>query len=83
MATLNSTTTTMTGIFLSKKTTEPGTGNANRQRRVIVPSRQFTDNSVTPKENDWLVDGNGASWLVDEIKEDPILATYTITLRKM
>ena len=82
MANVNSTTTTVSGILSTLQKPELIDGASPGDRLIMIPQKEFSDASVTPKLNDWVVDEDGNTWLVRGFRHDPLAAVYMIAGRK-
>ena len=82
MANVTSTTTTVSGILSTLKQPERINGASPGDRIIMIPQKEFSDASVTPKLNDWIVDEDSNTWIVMGIDIDPIKAVYMFTGRK-
>jgi len=75
-----STTSTIKGSIQTRNNPDAVNGASSTDSVILVPFLEMSDNSITPKENDWIVDGSD-TWLITGIKEDPINAIYVFSVR--
>ena len=78
-----STTYTLKGTIQTRNQPDAVTGASQTSTVLLIPFLEFSDNSLTPKENDWVVDSDSNTWLVTGIRKDPLEAMYTLSVRKL
>lgn len=83
MANVPSTTYAWSAIFLALNKPERIAGASPGDNICYIPAKEIDDDSVTPKENDWIVDENNDTWVVKGWTVDPIRAAYAFLVRKV
>lgn len=76
------TSVTVTGSIQTRRKTDRVTGASYTEVNILVPFLEMSDNSITPKENDYITDGSD-SYLITGIRQDPLQALYTFQVRKL
>jgi hypothetical protein len=82
MANVSSTTITVSAIFMTIKRPEKIQGAFIGDCIASIAGKEFTDGSVTPKENDWIIDEASVQWIIKGWWKDPFSAAYAFLVRK-
>ena len=82
MANVTSTTNTFIAIFMTLNKPERIAGASPGDKLCYIATKDIDDASVTPKENDWMLDVNSVTWIVKGWRRDPLQAMTVFWVRK-